>query len=166
MPVERKRGGQGAKTGLYIVSKKFIVKDKVISSTLTGGGHSGGNHRDMDCLVIPEATKQGFAIAEEGDGINLSQPNSKTRRGRVGKGVVNALETQPQQFTLQGKRIRRLTEVECERLQGFTDGWTEGISGTQRYKCLGNAVSVPIVKMIVERMFATEFVKSFMEAER
>ena len=49
-------------------------------------------------------------------------------------------------------RIRRLTPVECERLQGFPDGWTEGISDTQRYKCLGNAVTVNVIKEIAKRM--------------
>lgn len=48
--------------------------------------------------------------------------------------------------------IRRLTPTECERLQGFPDGWTEGVSDTQRYKCLGNAVSVPVVKAVGERI--------------
>ena len=47
-------------------------------------------------------------------------------------------------------RIRRLTPKECERLQGFPDGWTEGVSDTQRYKVLGNAVSVPVIKHIAE----------------
>jgi site-specific DNA-cytosine methylase len=42
-------------------------------------------------------------------------------------------------------RLRRLTEIECERLQGFPDNWTEGISSTHRYKCLGNAVTVNVV---------------------
>jgi len=51
-----------------------------------------------------------------------------------------------------GGRIRRLTPVECERLQGFPDGWTEGVSDTQRYKCLGNAVTVNVIEAIVERM--------------
>lgn len=50
--------------------------------------------------------------------------------------------------------IRRLTPLECERLQGFPDGWTEGVSDTQRYKCLGNAVSVPVVRAIGERLIA------------
>ena len=45
-------------------------------------------------------------------------------------------------------RIRRLTPIECERLQGFPDGWTEGISDTQRYKCLGNAVTVNVITEI------------------
>lgn len=58
--------------------------------------------------------------------------------------------------------IRRLTPVECERLQGFPDGWTEfGIdetgqqtvmSDTQRYKCLGNAVTVSVARAIVDRL--------------
>lgn len=46
------------------------------------------------------------------------------------------------------RNIRRLTPLECERLQGFPDGWTEGISDTQRYKCLGNAVTVNVIEAI------------------
>ena len=49
-------------------------------------------------------------------------------------------------------RIRRLTPVECERLQGFPDGWTEGISDTQRYKCLGNAVTVNVIREIAKKL--------------
>jgi len=47
-----------------------------------------------------------------------------------------------------GTRIRRLTPTECERLQGFPDGWTEGVSDTQRYKCLGNAVTVNVTEYL------------------
>jgi len=46
------------------------------------------------------------------------------------------------------RNIRRLTPLECERLQSFPDGWTEGISDTQRYKCLGNAVTVNVIEAI------------------
>ncbi len=49
-----------------------------------------------------------------------------------------------------GNRIRRLTPLECERLQGFPDGWTEGVSDTQRYKMLGNAVTVNVIEAIGE----------------
>ena len=49
-------------------------------------------------------------------------------------------------------KIRRLTPTECERLQGFPDGWTEGVSDTQRYKTLGNAVTVNVVKEIVKNL--------------
>lgn len=48
--------------------------------------------------------------------------------------------------------IRRLTPIECERLQGFPDNWTEGISDTQRYKCLGNAITVNVAEEIFKRL--------------
>jgi len=62
------------------------------------------------------------------------------------------LDTGIQQYTLKGSRIRRLTPTECERLQGFPDGWTEGVSDSQRYKCLGNAVTVKVIEAIAERL--------------
>ena len=51
------------------------------------------------------------------------------------------------------QQIRRLTPTECERLQGFPDGWTEGVSDTQRYKTLGNAVTTNVVQAIAEKLF-------------
>jgi len=110
----------------------------------------GGNRQPF--VQVPEATKQGYAVAHEGDSINLSVPNSKTRRGRVGKGVAQTLDTGMQQHTLQNSQIRRLTPTECERLQGFPDGWTEGVSDTQRYKTLGNAVTVNVIRDIFSTM--------------
>ncbi len=56
-------------------------------------------------------------------------------------------------------RVRRLTPTECERLQGFPDGWTEGISDTQRYKCLGNAVTVNVVYEIARRFYESNKTK-------
>lgn len=53
-----------------------------------------------------------------------------------------------------GGAVRRLTPLECERLQGFPDGWTESLSDTQKYKVLGNAVTVAVVKAIAERLAA------------
>ena len=53
---------------------------------------------------------------------------------------------------LQDMKIRRLTPTECERLQGFPDGWTEGVSDTQRYKTLGNAVTVNVIQAIMEKL--------------
>ena len=45
--------------------------------------------------------------------------------------------------------VRRLTPLECERLQGFPDNWTEGQSDSKRYKQMGNAVAVPVVEWII-----------------
>jgi len=53
---------------------------------------------------------------------------------------------------MQGTRIRRLTPTECERLQGFPDGWTVGVSDSQRYKCLGNAVTVNVIEAIIKKL--------------
>ena len=48
--------------------------------------------------------------------------------------------------------VRRLTPMECERLQGFPDNWTEGQSDSARYKQMGNAVAVPCVEWVMERL--------------
>ena len=50
-------------------------------------------------------------------------------------------------------KIRKLTPIECERLQGFPDNWTEGVSDTQRYKQMGNAVTVNVIQAIAEKLF-------------
>ncbi|GAG77737.1 unnamed protein product, partial [marine sediment metagenome] len=71
------------------------------------------------------------------------------------------IEKRDRQLVIQDMKIRRLTPTECERLQGFPDGWTEKgrdesgeeiiISDTQRYKCLGNAVTTNVVEAIIRR---------------
>ena len=48
--------------------------------------------------------------------------------------------------------VRRLTPLECERLQGFPDNWTDGQADSNRYKQIGNAVAVPVVQWIINRM--------------
>jgi site-specific DNA-cytosine methylase len=50
------------------------------------------------------------------------------------------------------KTVRRLTPVECERLQGFPDGWTAVSSDSQRYKQMGNAVTVNVIEWIGNRL--------------
>lgn len=55
-----------------------------------------------------------------------------------------------------GLSVRRLTPGECERLQGFPDGWTDGLSDSARYHCLGNAVCVPVVEWIGRRLVALD----------
>ena len=60
---------------------------------LVSGAKSGGRHSTMTLLKVKSATSKGYEVATEGDSINLSQPNSETRRGRVGKGKAQTLET-------------------------------------------------------------------------
>jgi DNA (cytosine-5)-methyltransferase 1 len=99
----------------------------------------------------------------KGRGLRLFEGSCPTLTGQMGTGggnvpmVAQALQTDG--FLRSGssfgtdkpqssRNIRRLTPTECERLQGFPDGWTEGVSDTQRYKCLGNAVTVSVIEFL------------------
>ena len=174
----------------------FRPRKNGIAPALVGSNSKSGTP-NCSILKIKSATKKGYEEAQEGDSINLSQPNSETRRGRVGKGKAQTLETSCNQAVVEpmiyddynGKmrtdgnigtltlnsgakterngfkviepnyRIRRLTPIECERLQGFPDNHTEygnydgevkKMSNTQRYKQCGNAVTVDIVALVAE----------------
>jgi DNA (cytosine-5)-methyltransferase 1 len=111
-------------------------------------------------LRVKSATNSGYEEATSGDTINLSQPNSETRRGRVGKQKAQTLETSCNQAVVGNYRIRRLTPIECERLQGFPDqhtaygnydGEVKPMSNTQRYRQCGNAVTVDVVAAVAKK---------------
>jgi len=92
---------------------------------------------------------QVFPIRESSNGFTKLQIPKRPSKGDF-RNTTSI--TQPSRGDNKGNRnIRRLTPVECERLQGFPDGWTEGISDTQRYKCLGNAVTVNVIEAIMEK---------------
>lgn len=109
-------------------------------------------------LLIPEATKQGYAEAYEGDSVNLALPNSTTRRGRVGKQMANTLDTGCQQGVVTQYRIRKLTPRECFRLMGVSEAYIDkmlsaGISNSQLYKLAGNSIVVDVLYHIFRKMF-------------
>lgn len=106
----------------------------------------------LSLIKVREGVKKGYAEARPGQSINLAAYRSKTRRGRVSD-IAHTLDTGMQQYTLmEDMRLRRLTPLECERLHGFPDGWTVGLSDTQRYKTLGNAVTVNVIREIMNRL--------------
>ena len=108
-------------------------------------------------IRVKEATSQGYAEANVGDSVNLSHPNSKTRRGRVGKQIANTLLTGESQGVVEPDfRIRKLTPRECWRLQGFPD-WAfdkaqEVNSNSQLYKQAGNSVTVNVIAAIAKEL--------------
>ncbi len=57
---------------------------------------------------------------------------------------------------MQDSKVRRLSPTECERLQGFPDNWTEGLSDTERYNVLGNAITVNVVEEIIKKIGETK----------
>ena len=101
-------------------------------------------------IEIKSATKKGYEEATEGDSINFSVPNSETRRGRVGKGVAQTLDTQCNQAVLQD-RIRRLTPRECFRLMDFPDTFSWTCSDSQAYKQAGNSIVVRCLELIIKQ---------------
>ena len=126
-------------------------------STMQGGGL-------QPHVLVKSATKCGYEVATVGDGINFAYPNSKLRRGRVGKGCAQTLDRSCNQgvFIQDGEEyvIRKLTPKECMRLQGVPDEYTDkltqaGISDSQIYKAVGDGLSVPIAKEIGERIRKT-----------
>ena len=123
----------------YIVPK--------VAATLTGGGHSGGLHSDMTVIQLNPSKES-----------NGRQPYQQNRVFDE-RGISPALTRHNSNYAI--NRMRRLTEIECERLQGFPDNWTQygdyngaikPIAKTQRYKLIGNAVTVDIVTMIAKRL--------------
>lgn len=75
--------------------------------------------------------------------------------GKVHNPTAQALRSGAEhnyQFAQVGMQVRRLTPTECERLQGFPDGWTAGFSDSARYKMLGNAVCVNVAAWIAGMM--------------
>ncbi|WP_062805980.1 DNA (cytosine-5-)-methyltransferase [Enterococcus pernyi] len=113
--------------------------------------------QDRHGVLVREATSKGYAEALPGDSVNISHPNSETRRGRVGKGIANTLLTGEEQAVVtENYRIRKLTPRECWRLQGFPD-WAfdrakQVNSDSQLYKQAGNSVTVPVIADIAKRL--------------
>jgi len=125
---------------------------------LTQNQSQGYRVYDIDGVASTLAGEAGGVGAKTGlYAIAVLTPNRAEKRqaGRRFKEdgePAFTVTVQDKHGVFNGQRIRRLTPTECERLQGFPDGWTEDISDSQRYKCLGNAVTVNVIQAIVERI--------------
>lgn len=154
-----------------------------ISKTLdTHSGDNALSNQGINGVVIPvkNATKQGYDLCRTGgvDSVNLAFPESKLRRGRVGKEVAQTLDTSCNQgiiVTLEDGTevyafwyeryqcyvaIRKLTPRECFRLQGWTDDYFDKAefvnTDSQLYKQAGNGITVPVMEDIGRRMKCTK----------
>ena len=109
--------------------------------------------RQTDPFVkIKSATSKGYETATENDSINFSVPSSETRRGRVGKGVAQTLDTGCNQGVIDQYKIRRLTPRECFRLQDFPDTFKFVVSDSQLYKQAGNSITVRVLEKILRNL--------------
>ena len=149
-----------------------------VINTLPAKMGTGGNNTPM--MVYPlqdgremEKKQNGLGIGSENDpsytldrtgGQSVAYPIQGTVIGRSdtagpqGKGFGDSNDPMYTIDTVGGHGVatdsvvRRLTPLECERLQGFPDGWTDTQSDSQRYKQMGNAVAVPVVQWIINRL--------------
>ena len=98
--------------------------------------------------------------ARMGTGGNNMPMLMRMREGKPGGGkgpLISedkslTIATANDQTLLNEGTVRRLTPIECERLQGFPDDWTAGQSDSARYKQMGNAVAVPVVEWLIQNI--------------
>lgn len=137
-------------------------------TTRASGGHEVKIMDNRPIVRVAEATKKGYAEATIGDSINIAYPNSKLRRGRVGKERANTIDTRPRQAVItedsnmDNIRIRKLTPKECWRLMGFDDEDFDKAravnSDTQLYKQAGNSIVVNVLEAIMGNMFRNDYI--------
>ena len=145
--------------------KNNIKPDKDICETAIdahyykGFGIRGNKGRcTVKVLKVKSATKDGYEIAQEGDSINFKNPNSKTRRGRVGKQISQTIEANNEVGVFTDK-IRRLTPLECWRLQDFPDEAfykAQAVtSDSQLYRQAGNSITVRVIQKLIKKIYET-----------
>ena len=124
--------------------------------TVTAGG--GGHHEIK--IIVPEATKKGYAVAEKGDSIDIAYINQNKRRARVDKERAHTITISTQIGMLTEHGVRKLTPRECWRLMGFTDSdfdkAHEVCSDTQLYKQAGNSIVVQVLEGILKKLVEME----------
>ena len=109
-------------------------------------GHLRGTSRPQVFPIGTYNSKNNSMANESNEIRNRTWSGSLRARGTTSYGSGDVF------IKTKEVKIRRLTPTECERLQSFPDDWTEGISDTQRYKCLGNAVTVNVIQAIMEKL--------------
>ena len=133
-----------------------VYDSNSLCPTITAGG--GGHHEIK--IIVPEATKKGYAIAEKGDSIDIAYINQNKRRARVDKERAHTITTSPQIGTLTDHGVRKLTPRECWRLMGFTDSDFDKAravcSDTQLYKQAGNSIVVQVLEGILKKLVEME----------
>ena len=141
------------KAGDGMRTRERVEKDIVPALQATPG------HTQQSYLQIKVATKKGYDEATAGDYVNITFPSSKTKRGRVGKGVAQTLTCGDGNAVItENVRIRKLTPRECLRLMGWTDEQIEKIestkvSSTQQYRQAGNGIVVQVLEAIFKALF-------------
>ena len=127
-----------------------VYEDDIMQTVISRWGTGGGNVPVIAYSIREDAKANTFSATElkVTNALQAHQPSVQSHHAQT---FLVQEENMDQEIL-----VRRLTPVECERLQGFPDGWTEGQSDSQRYKQMGNAVAVPVVSWIVDRLLEAQ----------
>tara|TARA_R100000808_G_C2153381_1_gene163499 strand:+ start:1851 stop:3008 length:1158 start_codon:yes stop_codon:yes gene_type:complete len=158
-------------------SKELDIRDAEVANPLQHPGHSGGNYRGMNMVICTDdgasedyqasmknmspclkssrsnyklefkiadyRNDEGFRIRKDGNSPCLSQRRHSDKD----------LSTMPPIVIENTSKIRRLTPVECCRLQSYPDDWNDCCSDSQRYKQMGNSITVNVAEEIFRRLY-------------
>jgi site-specific DNA-cytosine methylase len=151
-------GTIGARTGLsdgvQDASSGHMISYGIQSNIIGRQDHNGGNGMGFSEGIAPTLTK----ADQHGVALSFSPQATASQGCRISE-VVATLDKSKVQGVMQHSQVRRLTPTECERLQGFPDGYTlisEKTADGPRYKALGNSMAVPVMKWIGERIQLVE----------
>lgn len=133
--------------------------ETAVARTFTAGGNSGGNHSGMTIIKTVFPVIEGNTLKPRELTTGLSQAHRiydtecSVTLSALGGGMGAKSGLYFDRREKFHNSIRRLTPVETERLQGFPDHWTFGVSDTQRAKQCGNAVTVNVVEYLANKLF-------------
>jgi DNA (cytosine-5)-methyltransferase 1 len=132
-------------TGGARVPYVYAIQGTVIGRSDNAGPQGKGFADDEEPMfTLDRVSGHGVAMAFDSYNQSVSETSQTIRKGQAGNDHVG--------MVMEKSVVRRLTPTECERLQGFPDGWTEGQADSHRYKQMGNAVAVPVVQWIIDRL--------------
>lgn len=144
-----------SKNKKYKVNDKSLQIDRKIACCKTT--REGNTRADAsDYISVPEATKKGYAIATDGDGIYINRPHQK--RGVVQKDKIQTIKTSCDDIGVvtKGLRIRKLTPKECFRLMGVKDEDFEKVRKNQSdmslYHLAGDSIVVNVLMAIFKEL--------------
>ncbi len=160
------RGECGRKVFPFRQSSSENVEQKPIAHTINSSDWRGANRNQKQTTIRTDkpSTSERGNKSHSTNGIRRAsytdvaravltpdrlEKRQNGRRMKENGEPSFTLNTQDIHGVYNGSRIRRLTPLECERLMGWPDGWTEGVSDTQRYKQCGNGIIAPMVTEVI-----------------
>ena len=144
-------GGLNTSLVQQVTEEVICIAGNAIDRQPQNGGNGFGWQRDIS-YTLTTSDRHGVYARQRVDEFKDGEVFS-TQSARQYKDATDLICQQAESYAY---LIRRLTPLECERLQGFPDGWTDipGASDSARYKALGNSVAIPCVEFIMSRIAA------------